>query len=95
MLEKIKPWRSDHYLAWVRDLPCAHCSAPAPSEAHHVIGISGGRMGGKSPDFMGVPLCGKCHRYLHAGRIELEAQTVWLARTLELAFHHGRLTEAA
>ncbi len=95
MIEKIKPYRSKQYLEWVRDRPCSHCRAPGPSEAHHLIGVTGGTMGGKASDVLACPLCSTCHRDLHDGRIELDAQTVWLARTLEAAFHHGALQEAS
>ena len=96
MIQKVKPYRSKRYLSWIREQPCTHCRAPAPSEAHHMIGIAGGgTMGGKASDVLACPLCSTCHRDLHDGRIDLEAQTVWLARTLEAAFHHGALQEAS
>ena len=48
------------YMGTVRQLPCAVCGAPAPSEAHHVIH---GRYGSaKASDFDTIPLCPSCHR---------------------------------
>ncbi|MFP4104837.1 MAG: DUF968 domain-containing protein [Phycisphaerae bacterium] len=93
MIDKIKPYRSKRYLDWVRDRPCVHCRRPPPSEAHHVIGLAGGSMGGKAGDQLAVPLCTECHRRLHDGQMPLDSQTVWLIRTLEAAFHHGALQE--
>jgi len=90
-VSKIRPWRSPRYLDWVRSRPCAHCGEVGPSEAHHLIGLFGGHMGSKVGDEFAVPLCSDCHRDLHAGRIEFEAQVPWLARTLEVAFAHGEL----
>lgn len=91
MIEKIHPWRSPAYLAWVRDRPCAHCGNPGPSEAHHVIGISGGFLGGKTGDNLAVPLCTHCHRELHQDHLSLDAQANWLIRTQARAFHEGVL----
>lgn len=93
MMEKVKPWRSPRYLEWVRSRPCSHCRTPAPSEAHHIIGIAGGQVGSKAGDQLAVPLCTRCHRNLHNGQIHIDAQIGWLVRTLDAAFHHGVLTE--
>ena len=92
-LSKTEAWRSKRYLAWVRDRPCAQCGKPGPSQAHHIIGLVGGHMGGKTGDQFAVPLCPFCHRELHEAHIELEVQLRWLARTQERAFHEGALTD--
>lgn len=48
------------YMGKVKQLPCAVCGAPAPSEVHHVIH---GRYGSaKASDFDTIPLCSSCHR---------------------------------
>lgn len=55
------PWRSKEYLEYVRSLPCMHCGAPPPSEAHHWHPTDKGK-GLKCPDWATTPLCGPCHR---------------------------------
>lgn len=96
LMQRSKPWRSPKYLAWVRSLPCANCGKPRNSDAHHLIGIAGmGVVGGKAADQFAVPLCDDikcgCHTELHAGRIPLDTQWIWLAKTLERAFNEGIL----
>ena len=93
MIEKVKTWKSRRYLAWVRERPCVHCRKVGQSEPHHIIGLTGGHMGGKTGDEFAVPLCRHCHDEIHQGHIDTEAQVTWLARTLEAAFHHGALQE--
>lgn len=88
-IEKVKPWRSPEYLSWVRDQPCCNCLRPGRNQAHHVIGLTGGFMGGKAGDNLAVPLCPACHRDLHDGKIVADAQVGWLTRTLAMAFHQG------
>ena len=90
-IQKVQPWRSNRYLDWVRSKPCAQCGKPDQSEAHHIIGISGGFMGGKVGDNLAVPLCHHCHMELHDAHIDLEAQVAWLVRTQAIAFHEGAL----
>lgn len=71
------------HLSFVRQLPCIHCTAPAPSEAHHIKGIghfSGAAM--KASDFATMPLCRDCHRMIHAEPDQNFMQYEWLARTL-------------
>jgi hypothetical protein len=41
------------HLAQVKELPCAVCDEPGPSEAHHVT---------QHLQFTCVPLCSSCHR---------------------------------
>lgn len=88
---KVQPWRCNQYLQWVRERSCVHCGQPNESEAHHLIGLTGGYMGGKAGDNLVVPLCDECHRGLHDGRLELSDQVGWLVRTQAAAFHDGVL----
>ncbi len=70
------------YLYAVRELPCAACGKPAPSESHHPRDLppfdeqglykrlpSAGR---KSHDHDAIPLCGPdgCHKLFHLRRSE-------------------------
>lgn len=49
----------------VKNLPCGVCSAPGPSDAHHMIA---GRIPGiRSPDWLTMPLCKDCHQGSHNG----------------------------
>ena len=53
------PFKKDaDYLALVRKYPCIVCGAPAPSEVHHV---ASGYHGGKTTDYLTVPLCNRHH----------------------------------
>lgn len=45
------------FMSAVKGLPCIICSAPPPSEAHHVCD-TGRRLG----NMFCLPLCTKCHR---------------------------------
>lgn len=54
--------RSTAYLDWVREKPCAWCSSPPRSEAHH-YGKRG--KGTKTSDYLTVPLCRICHQRFH------------------------------
>lgn len=48
------------YMMAVKQLPCAVCGAPPPSDAHHVIcGRYGSR---KTSDFDVIPLCKSHHQ---------------------------------
>ena len=48
------------YMAKVKRLPCCVCSAPPPSDAHHVIHDRYGTR--KADDFSVIPLCKNCHQ---------------------------------
>lgn len=48
------------YMAKVKQLPCCVCSAPAPSDAHHVIHDRYSTR--KADDFSVIPLCKNCHQ---------------------------------
>jgi len=60
-----KPWRSAAYLAFVRIFACLKCSAPPPSEAHHILRGDTRRGQYRAGDDETVPLCRKCHSELH------------------------------
>ena len=58
------------YVGEVKQLPCAVCGAPGPSDAHHVIC---GRYGTSRPcDCQVIPLCKKHHQHgpdaIHNGK---------------------------
>ena len=77
-----KPAPNPDYLRRVRELPCAACGAPAPSEAHHCRDTppydeqgaykSLPGYGQKSADEDAIPLCGPdgCHKLFHMERAE-------------------------
>jgi hypothetical protein len=73
------PLRSRSHLALVRDLPCAYCSAPPPSDPHH-YGPHG--TGTKTSDYRVVPLCRVDHDRFHATRtigvMTVEQTDAWL-----------------
>lgn len=62
VLERPARMESPAYLAYIREMECLACGAPAPCHAHH---LSRGGTGTKGPDVFTVPLCGRCHRRLH------------------------------
>ncbi|QFT84948.1 hypothetical protein FIU88_08165 [Halomonas sp. THAF12] len=76
-------WRSETYLAWVRQQPCARCGAPA-DDAHHVIGLgwqlSG--MGLTAPDNFALPVCRSCHQDVHRLPELQRYQPNWLRWTI-------------
>ena len=60
MHPKQKVHLNKKYLDWIRDKRCLVCGKPGRNEAHHVWN-SGKKNHGN--DFLGVPLCGKCHTF--------------------------------
>lgn len=48
------------HLGRVKELPCAVCGHPGPSDAHHIL--EGRTPGRKSPDALAIPLCKSCHQ---------------------------------
>lgn len=60
---KVLPWRSEEYLAMVRQFPCCRCGA-GPAEPHH-WGPRGKAQ--KTDDFRTIPLCRACHDAFHRG----------------------------
>ena len=64
------------YMARVKELPCAACGKPGPSDAHHCIC---GRFGtNRASDFDTIPLCVECHRYPYPGAIH-SGKASWVA----------------
>lgn len=60
------------HLAKVKSLPCSVCSAPGPSEAHHVK---------QSSAYLCVALCADCHR---GGLLGLHGQRrAWSLRKMD------------
>jgi len=57
-IPKVRFIRSKRYLEFAKGLPCCKCTAPAPSDPHHV---ESGGMGIKGNDTSAIPLCRKCH----------------------------------
>lgn len=87
----MKPWKSEKYLKWVRNRPCAVCGNPE-SEPHHLrLGFAG--IGQKSSDCLCVPLCRVHHDEFHQ-HPDYEYQLTLLARIIDKAFREGlfRLT---
>ncbi len=83
---RITPWKSQKYLAWIREQPCYQCGAQA--EPHHIIGrgsMSG--MGMKAPDYTAVPLCHQCHMAMHNSNDSdmLDMQWEMIVRTIGVA----------
>ncbi len=93
MFQKIKPFRSRKYLAWVRKQPCIYCGRTEDIQAHHLIGIEGieGVMGGKSDDSMAMPLCPYCHRDMHDTPEVWPLQWKYIAQTVYKACRAGVL----
>lgn len=88
---KDNPIRSSKYLAWVRDQPCIICQDRA--EPHHLIGLSGGRMGSKECDLMTMPVCRVHHERIHADAGEWFEQYKYIALTLQKAIKDGLFKE--
>lgn len=80
----------------VKELPCAVCGAPGPSDAHHIL--EGRTPGRKAPDLLVVPLCKSCHQDNHNGihgqrrmwDVMKATELVCLADTIERLFYKGR-----
>jgi len=69
---KIPVFRSEPYLAFIREHKCIWCGLPSnglkkPNNniiAHHE-GLGLNKQSGKPPDSHAVPLCGRCHDKRH------------------------------
>lgn len=66
-IPKLKTFQCEKYLKWVRTLPCA-VTGREGVEAHHLIDVLGGTMGGKTHDLFTIPLSHEQHRLLHHDR---------------------------
>jgi hypothetical protein len=56
-------YKSELYLKHQRNLTCIRCGAKG-GQAHHIKLGSG--LGRKNPDWFSIPICPKCHYYLHS-----------------------------
>lgn len=78
MLSKQKPWRSEKYLAFVRQHDCVNCGIPAHingMDPHHINGQNlGGGMKLKISDVFTIPLCRKCHNMIHQNKNMIDQQ---------------------
>ena len=67
LIQQIKlfqyPERSERYLNRQRSLTCLRCGSKG-GQAHHIKRGSG--LGRKNPDWFTIPICAKCHTYLHS-----------------------------
>lgn len=90
MLQKIKPYRSEKHLAWVRSKPCIACGHPSPSAPHHLISLGSGGTGIKDTDAMTIPLCRICHNLLHMNPHGFD-QTHYFLKFIRAAFNKGEL----
>ena len=57
-----------NYLDWIRSRICAVCECSSDTEPHHIKGeyhLSG--VGMKANDIFTIPVCRKCHEFLHSG----------------------------
>jgi len=92
MFQKLKPWRSEPYLDWIRSRPCLACDSQPPAEPHHIIGVGGmSGMGMKAPDWAVIPLCRECHNEMHDEPGTWFAQWQMIVRTLGAAIDAGKL----
>lgn len=53
------------YITKIKNMPCALCSASAPSDAHHLR--EGMGMAQRNSDYLTIPLCKDCHQGSHNG----------------------------
>jgi hypothetical protein len=95
LLPKQKPWRSEKYLAFIRQQDCANCGIPAHiggMDAHHVNGQGlGGGTATKISDCLVAPLCRKCHNEIHRNKHIIDQQRHALLM-IERALQAGVLT---
>jgi hypothetical protein len=97
MFSKRNPWRSEKYLAFVREQNCTNCGKPAHidgMDAHHATGVGLGKgMGTKISDSMTLPLCRGCHQKVHADKDIIDQQRAALLM-IEKALQDGVLVAA-
>lgn len=83
-------FRSKKYTNWVATLNCARCHIRDETVIpHHLIGVGDGIMGGKAGDDLAVPLCFRCHQYIHSPESNKNEQWDWVKRTQEKAKKEG------
>lgn len=82
-LTKKKVYRNRQYLNWVATLPCSNCGIVDETiVAHHLIGVSQGKMGGKASDLETMPLCYDCHTEIHLFASSRKQQYKFISETL-------------
>jgi hypothetical protein len=57
--------RNKKHILWLREMPCAFCKAPPPSEASHIRLLSQSGTGLKPSDNRALPSCHTCHMEAH------------------------------
>lgn len=67
--ETAYPEKDEEYLRYVRSETCLICGKGG-CEAHHAKLPELAGLGEKTPDYMGLPLCPTCHRYMDGGHID-------------------------
>ena len=76
------------YVERIKNMPCALCSACAPSDAHHLR--EGVGMAQRNSDYLTIPLCKDCHQGSHNGihgkralwNVMKETELTLLAKTI-------------
>lgn len=87
MLPKIKPYRNNEYLRFIRSKPCLKCMFRGSEDnpiiaAHQTLGYWGST-GSKPPDLWTVPLHFKCHTG-DCAEHQIGNETFWQGFNLEL-----------
>lgn len=67
MIPKPKKVKSKSYCAWIRKRKCALCNS-SPCDGHHLVNPDHGTR--RSRDDLQVPVCRRCHRWLHDNPIQ-------------------------
>ena len=95
----VEPKNSDGYLSWLHELPCV-VSGSRDITVHHVVGHGLKPLGGKTSDFLAIPLARTLHQdsaeALHvmghkAWEARYGSQLEFSLRSLLQAIHEGRL----
>jgi hypothetical protein len=94
MFPKDKTWRSEKYLKFIRQQPCAYCfkeSHIEGSAAHHINGQNlGVGIGIKISDLYTIPLCARCHAAIHLNQNILDQKRTAL-QMIDKAIKEGVL----
>lgn len=90
-VKKIEAYRSEKHLKWIRSKICCSCGYDTGIQAHHIIGIGHGVMGGKESDALTIPLCMRCHQQCHRDPIGFD-QLYYLAQIIKSAFDNNEMT---
>jgi len=59
------PWRSKHYLEWMKQKSCCVCHRPGPSDPHHFQRPGEGSMSSTVGDDRALPVCRFHHTLFH------------------------------